>query len=140
MAGGVAHDFNNILGIIIGNTELAMDDVPEGNRAHFNLEEINKAGKRGKDIASQLLSFSRKRVLERQLIHIIPVIKDSLSFLRATIPTSIDIRQNIQTADDTVLADSTQIHQIMMNLVANSSHAIEAEGVIEIGIDNVVFN
>ena len=140
LAGGVAHDFNNILGIIIGNTELAMDDVPEGNRAHFNLEEINKAGKRGKDIASQLLSFSRKRVLERQLIHIIPVIKDSLSFLRATIPTSIDIRQNIQTADDTVLADSTQIHQIMMNLVANSSHAIEAEGVIEIGIDNVVLN
>ena len=140
LAGGIAHDFNNILGIIIGNTELAMDDVPEGNPAHLNLEEINAASIRGKNIVSQLLSFSRKKVLERQPMHIIPIIKDSLKFLRATIPTSIDIRQDIQTTDDTVLADSTQIHQIMMNLVTNSSHAIEAEGIIEIGIEYVVLN
>ena len=140
LAGGIAHDFNNILSIIIGNTELAMDDVPEKNPAHLNLKEINIASKRGKNIVGQLLSFSRKRALERKPVHIIPIIKDSLNLLRATIPTSIDIRQNIQTADDTVLADPTQIHQIMMNLVANSSHAIEAEGVIEIGIDNIVLN
>lgn len=117
-----------------------MDDVPEKNPAHLNLKEINIASKRGKNIVGQLLSFSRKRALERKPVHIIPIIKDSLNLLRATIPTSIDIRQNIQTADDTVLADPTQIHQIMMNLVANSSHAIEAEGVIEIGIDNIVLN
>jgi len=140
LAGGIAHDFNNILSIIIGNTELAMDDVPEGNPAHLNLEEINAASIRGKNIVRQLLSFSRKAVLERRPMHIIPIIKDSLKFLRATISTSIDIRQDIQTTDDTVLADSTQIHQIMMNLVTNSSHAIEAEGVIEIGIENVVLN
>ncbi len=140
LAGGVAHDFNNILSIIIGNTELAMDDVPEENPAHLNLEEINAASIRGKNIVRQLLRFSRKAVLERQPMHIIPIIKDSLKFLRATIPTSIDIRQDIQTTDDTILADSTQIHQIMMNLITNSSQAIEAEGVIEIGIENVVLN
>jgi len=140
LAGGVAHDFNSILSIIIGNTELAMDEVPEENPAHLNLEEINAASIRGKNIVRQLLSFSRKAVLERQPMHIIPIIKDSLKFLRATIPTSIDIRQDIQATDDTVLADSTQIHQIMMNLVTNSSHAIEAEGVIKIGIENVVLN
>jgi len=140
LAGGVAHDFNNILSIIIGNTELAMDDVPEENPAHLNLEEINAASIRGKNIVRQLLRFSRKAVLERQPMHIIPIIKDSLKFLRATIPTSIDIRQDIQTTDDTILADSTQIHQIMMNLITNSSQAIEAEGVIEIGIQNVVLN
>lgn len=140
LAGGIAHDFNNILGIIIGNAELAMDDIPEGNPAHLNLEEINAASIRGKNIVRQLLSFSRKAVLERRPMQIIPIIKDSLKFLRATIPTSIDIRQDIQTTDDTVLADSTQIHQIMMNLVTNASHAIEAEGVIEIGIENVVLN
>lgn len=140
LAGGVAHDFNNILSIIIGNTELAMDDVPEENPAHLNLEEINAASIRGKNIVRQLLRFSRKAVLERQPMHIIPIIKDSLKFLRATIPTSIDIRQDIQTTDDTILADSTQIHQIMMNLITNSSQAIEAEGVIEIRIENVVLN
>ena len=140
LAGGVAHDFNNILSIIIGNTELAMDDVPEENPAHLNLEEINAASIRGKNIVRQLLRFSRKAVLERQPMHIIPIIKDSLKFLRATIPTSIDIRQDIQTTDDTILADSTQIHQIMMNLITNSSQAIEAEGVIEIGIENVFLN
>jgi len=140
LAGGVAHDFNNILSIIIGNTELAMDDVPEENPAHLNLEEINAASIRGKNIVRQLLRFSRKAVLKRQPMHIIPIIKDSLKFLRATIPTSIDIRQDIQTTDDTILADSTQIHQIMMNLITNSSQAIEAEGVIEIGIENVVLN
>ncbi len=140
LAGGVAHDFNNILSIIIGNTELAMDDVPEENPAHLNLEEINAASIRGKNIVRQLLRFSRKAVLERQPMHIIPIIKDSLKFLRATIPTSIDIRQDIQTTDDTILADSTQIHQIMMNLITNSSQAIEAEGVIEIRIENVFLN
>jgi PAS domain S-box-containing protein len=140
LAGGIAHDFNNILGIIIGNTELAMDDVLEGNPAHFNLEEIRTASIRAKDIVRQLLSFSRKTAQERKPIQIIPIIKDSLKFLRATIPTSIDIRQDIQAIDDTILADPTQIHQVMMNLCTNASHAMETEGIIEIGIENVVLD
>ncbi|MBW2643304.1 MAG: PAS domain S-box protein [Deltaproteobacteria bacterium] len=140
LTGGIAHDFNNILGIIIGNTELAMDDVPEWNPAHFNLKEIKTASIRAKDIVRQLLTFSRKTDQERKPIKIIQTIKDSLKFLRATIPTSIDIRQNIRATDDTVLADPTQIHQLMMNLCTNASHAVETGGTIEVGIENIVLD
>ena len=140
LAGGIAHDFNNILGIILGNTELAMDDIPEWNTAHFNLGEIKTASLRAKDVVRQLLSFSRQTDQERKPIKLIPIIKDSLKLLRATIPTSIDIRQDIQATDDTILADPTQIHQVMMNLCTNASHAMETGGSIEVGIENVVLD
>lgn len=138
LAGGIAHDFNNILGIILGNTELALDDVPDWNPAHFNLEEIRSAILRAKDVVRQLLSFAHKTDLERKPIRIAAVIQDSLKFLRATIPTTIDIHQNIEAADDTILADATQIHQIMINLCTNASHAMqETGGSIDIKIENV---
>ncbi len=141
LAGGIAHDFNNILGIIMGNAELALDDVPEWNPALFNLEEIRTASLRAKDVVRQLLSFARKTDQELKPIKIIPVIKDSLRFLRASIPTSIDIHQNIQAASDTILADPTQIHQVIINLCTNASHAMqETGGIIEIGIENVVLD
>jgi PAS domain S-box-containing protein len=141
LTGGIAHDFNNILGIIIGNTELALDDVPEWNPAHFNLEEIKTAVLRAKGVVSQLLGFIRKTDIKRQPIHIIPVIKDSLKFLRSTITTNIDIRQNIQNTTDTVHADSTQIHQLIINLCTNASQAMdETGGILDIGIQNVVLD
>jgi len=141
LTGGIAHDFNNILGIIIGNTELALDDVPEWNPAHYNLEEIKNASLRAKDVVRQLLSFIRKTEVKRQPLNIIPVIKDSLKFLRSTITANIDIRQNIQDTDDTVVADPIQIHQIMINLCTNAFHAVdEAGGILDIGIQNVVLD
>jgi len=141
LTGGIAHDFNNILGIIIGNTELALDDVPEWNPAHYNLEEIKNASLRAKYVVRQLLSFIRKTEVKRQPLNIIPVIKDSLKFLRSTITANIDIRQNIQDTDDTVVADPIQIHQIMINLCTNAFHAVdEAGGILDIGIQNVVLD
>lgn len=130
LTGGIAHDFNNILGIIIGNTELALDDVPEWNPAYFNLEEIKTAGLRAKDIVRQLLGFAHKTDQKREPIKLIPVIRDSLKFLRATLPTSVTFRQNIQVSADTVLANSTQIHQIMLNLYTNAAHAMEETGAL----------
>ncbi|MBW2604579.1 MAG: PAS domain S-box protein [Deltaproteobacteria bacterium] len=138
LAGGIAHDFNNILGIIIGNTELAMDVVSEGNPARYNLEEIITAGLRARDVVRQLLSFSRQTDQKRKPIKLIPIIKDSLTLLRATIPMSIDIRQSIEGTSDTIIADPTQIHQIMINLCTNASHAMDAGGTLGIGIKNVV--
>jgi len=141
MAGGIAHDFNNILYIIIGNTKLALNDVPEWNPAHFNLEEIKTASLRAKNVVRQLLSFIRKTEIKRRPLNIIPVIKDSLKFLRSTISLNIDIRQNIQDTADTVLADPTQIHQIMMNLCTNASQAMEEDGgILDIGIQNIVLD
>ncbi|MBW2604584.1 MAG: PAS domain S-box protein [Deltaproteobacteria bacterium] len=138
LAGGIAHEFNNILGIIIGNTELAMDVVLEGNPARYNLEEIITAGLRAKDFVGQLLSFSRQTDQKRRPIKLIPIIKDSLKLLGATIPVSIDIRQTIEDTSDTILADPTQIHQIMINLCTNAYHAMDAGGTLGIGIKNAV--
>ena len=141
LSGGIAHDFNNVLSIILGNAELAIDDIPEWSPARFNLKEIRAASMRAKDVVRQLLNFSRKANEELKPTKIIPVVKDALRFLRATIPTSIEIRQNIRDASDTVLADSTQIHQVILNLGTNAFHAMEETGgILEIGIKNVVFD
>ena len=141
LTGGIAHDFNNILGIIIGNTELALDDVQLWSPARLNLEEIRKASLRAKDVVRQLLSFSRQTDQERKPIKLIPLIKDAVKLLRATLPMSIDIRQNIDDTFDIIFADSTQIHQLMLNLCTNAAHAMEdTGGILEIGIKNVVLD
>ncbi|MBW2605193.1 MAG: PAS domain S-box protein [Deltaproteobacteria bacterium] len=137
LAGGIAHDFNNILGIIIGNAELALDNVPEGNPAHVNLEEIRTAGSRAKDVIRQLLSFARKTELEKKPTNIAPIIQESGRLLRSSIPTSINIRQNITKDVDTILADPTQINQILINLCTNADHAMPDGGMIEITLKNV---
>ncbi|MBT3483772.1 MAG: transporter substrate-binding domain-containing protein [Desulfobacula sp.] len=128
LAGGIAHDFNNIMAIILGNAELALDDVPKWNSAYSSLEEIKKASLRAKNIVKQLLSFSRKTDQEMQPIQIALVIEDALKFLRSTIPTTINIHPNILTTDEMILADLTQINQIIMNLCINASHAMEQTG------------
>ena len=140
LTGGIAHDFNNILGIIIGNTELALEDIPERERARFNLDEIQTAALRAKDVVIQLLSFARKTKLEQKAIKLIPVVKDSIKLLRATIPVNIDICQKMTASYDTIFADPTQIHQIIINLCTNASHAMkENGGILGIEIENVLF-
>jgi PAS domain S-box-containing protein len=141
IAGGIAHDFNNIMGIILGNTELALDDVPKSNPAHSSLEEIRKASLRAANIVRQLLSFTRITDQNLQPMEIGLVIKDALKFLRSTIPTTIDIEQNISVTDETILADPTQINQIMMNLCINASHAMEQSGGnLKVTVENVLLD
>lgn len=137
LAGGIAHDFNNILGIIIGNAELALYDIPEGSPAHLNLEEIRIASSRAKDVVRQLLGFARKANLEKKPTNIAPIIQESLKLLRAFIPTSIEIRQNITKDVDTILADPTQINQIFINLCTNAYHAMTDKGIVEVILKNV---
>jgi PAS domain S-box-containing protein len=140
LAGGIAHDFNNMLGIILGNTELAMDDVPEWNPARLNLEEIRTATLRARDVVRQLLSFARKTRLEKKPTNIVPIVKESLKLLRSSIPTSIDIRQNIPEDIDTILADPTQINQILINLCTNADHAMSHGGIIDVILKNAALN
>jgi len=128
LAGGIAHDFNNILGIILGNTELAMMDVSEWNPGHHNLEEIRKACMRAKDLVRQILSFSRQTEHERKPLSIVPIVKESLKLLRSSIPTTIEIRQEIAGKSDTVMADPTQLNQVLMNLCTNAAYAMRDEG------------
>ena len=139
LTGGIAHDFNNILGIIIGNTELALEDVPKWNPAHFNLEEIRNAGLRAANIVRQLLSFSRKTGQGIKPIEIVPVIKESLNFLRSTIPTTIDIRQDIQVTDESILADPVQINQVLINICTNAFQAMEETGgILELTVETTI--
>ncbi len=128
LTGGIAHDFNNIMGIIVGNTELAIEDTPEWNPVYFNLSQIKDAGLRAAGIVKQLLSFSRKTDHELKPIGAITVIKDTLKFLRSTIPTTVEIRKHLPDEDVTIFADPIQINQVMMNILTNASHAIEETG------------
>jgi PAS domain S-box-containing protein len=138
LAGGIAHDFNNILGAIIGYTEIADLQVPEDNKAKESLKEVLKAGRRARDLVKQILAFSRKGEQERIPIQISPIVKEALKLLRSSLPTTIEIRQDIKSDTGIVEADPTQIHQIMMNLCTNASHAMrENGGILEVGIRNV---
>jgi PAS domain S-box-containing protein len=139
LAGGIAHDFNNILGIILGNSELAMDDIPVSNPVRFSLEEIQTASLRAKDVITQLLSFARKAAPEKKPTNIIPIVKEALKLIRSSIPTSIDIRQDIAKDIGTILADTTQIHQVLLNLCTNAGHAMPDGGVLSVSLKNIEF-
>jgi C4-dicarboxylate-specific signal transduction histidine kinase len=128
LAGGIAHDFNNILGIMLGYTELTLMDVPHTSVVHTRLMKVLNAGKRARDLVRQILTFSRRSDQQRQSIHIPAIIDEALMLLRATLPATIDIRPHIETIAGTVLADLTQIHQVLMNLCTNAEHAMRETG------------
>jgi PAS domain S-box-containing protein len=127
LAGGIAHDFNNILGIILGFAEMALMDVAEKSTVREALRQMLKASHRAKDLVKQILAFSRSGEQERSAIHLGLVIKEAMKLLRASIPTTIEIYQEVA-SNGVVLANPTQIHQIVMNLCANSSHAMRSNG------------
>ncbi|MDY6955085.1 MAG: ATP-binding protein, partial [Thermodesulfobacteriota bacterium] len=128
LAGGIAHDFNNLLSIILGNAELAMDDVPERNPAQESLKELHGACLRAKDLVSQILCFSRQTGQALKAVRMAPLLEEGLKLLRASIPTTIDIRRDVSCTSDTVLADPTQIIQVLLNLCGNAAHAMAKEG------------
>jgi len=132
LAGGISHDFNNILGIIMGNTDLALRDVPDWNPARDCLNEIRVASLRARDIVQQILSFSRQSLYEYHPIRVTPVVQDTLRLLRSSMPASIDIEQHVETDDDVALADQGQINQIVMNLCTNSAQAMPTGGKLKI--------
>jgi PAS domain S-box-containing protein len=127
LAGGIAHDFNNFLSSILGYTELAMDDVQRGTLAFDNLAQVLQAGKRGKDLVKQILFFSRQEKLERVPVQVKGVVEETVKFLRASIPSNIEIRLDLQ-SDGMAMADPTQISQVLMNLCTNAAHAMADKG------------
>jgi len=138
LAGGIAHDFNNILSAIIGYTELAEYEIPEGSKTRGKLKEVLKAGSRAKDLVKQILAFSRQGDQERKPLQISHIVKEALKLLRASLPTTIEIRRNIGPDTGIIEADPTQIHQVLMNLCTNAAHAMNNKGgVLEVGIRNV---
>jgi len=130
LAGGIAHDFNNILTAIIGYTDMAQRRLSKGETPDHDLEQVQKAGSRAKDLVNRILTFCRQGEQEWKPLQISLIIEEALKLLRYTMPATIEIRQHIDTAPatDTVLGDPTQIHQVLMNLGTNAAHAMRAAG------------
>ena len=128
LAGGIAHDFNNILSAILGYAELASFGIGEDSKVEYYLEQSMQAARRAKDLVEQILTFSRQTKQERKPLNIKPIIKEGLKFLRASLPTTIEIREDIEEDLGTIEADPTQVHQVLMNLCTNAAHAMEKNG------------
>jgi PAS domain S-box-containing protein len=137
LAGGIAHDFNNILAAIIGYTEIAISDVERNTSVHNSLSAVLKAGDRAKNLVNQILTFSRQTEQESKPVQLKRITKDVLKLLRASIPATIEIRSYLR-SESAIMADPTQIHQIVMNLGTNASYAMRDKGgLLEIRLDDV---
>jgi PAS domain S-box-containing protein len=128
LAGGIAHDFNNILAAIIGYTELVRMDVVEGTPLMANINKVLAASYRARDLVAQILAFSRQTEQELKPVSISAIVKEALKLLRASLPATIEIRQRILMEPATILADATQIHQVLMNICTNAGHAMRLTG------------
>ena len=138
LAGGIAHDFNNILAGIMGYAEIARIRIGEGHEAQESLEHVLRAAERAKYLIRQILAFSRSNTQEDRPIHIGPIVKETLKLLRASLPSTIEIREEIQPKCGIVQADATQIHQVIMNLCTNAAHAMRANGgQLKVSLGNV---
>jgi len=138
LAGGIAHDFNNILGVIMGYTELYLEQVRDRPWVHHGMEEVLKAAHRAKDLVQQILTFSRQTAPEKRPTTLVPIVKEVAKFIRASLPATIEIKVDLQASSDVIMADATQMHQVLMNLCTNAGQAMmESGGLLEIAMAEV---
>ena len=138
LAGGIAHDFNNILTPILGYTDMALEELPAESNLRFDIEQINNAAHRGKNLVQQVLTFSREVDFENKPIRLQPIIAEALNLIKASFPPGVVINQHFEEKIGTVLADSTHIHQIVMNLCMNANHAMmKTGGTLDVRLDEV---
>src|ERR1700743_558703 len=128
LAGGMAHDFNNILCAILGYTELSLFDPKVEGGTRDNLQSILKSAQRAQDLIRRILTFSRPKETERRPLKLSGIIQEAVKLLNATLPSSIKICVSIKTNEDVVVADATEIHQVIMNLGTNAGHAMKSNG------------
>lgn len=138
LAGGIAHDFNNIIATILGNAELAHEDAAGNAKALESLEEITKAARRGRELVRQILSYSRRQPSEFKRIALYPVLEEAARLLRSTLPARVELLLDCATDVPPILADATQIQQVVLNLATNALQAMrDTRGVIDIRLDTV---
>ncbi len=137
LAGGVAHDFNNIVAAILGNVELALSDTERDSPVRTSLLEIRKASRRARDLVKQILAFSRRQVLERKEMRLKRIVEESTRLLRISLPAGTDLRVTCESHTPLVLADATQIEQVLLNLCTNAWQAIPKgrNGAISVALD-----
>ncbi len=136
LAGGIAHDFNNILGAVLGYAELAREATPDGTEAADDLDRVLEAGNRAAALVKQILAFSRQTATERIPLAPIHMVKEAIRLLRPTLPATIMIRHRLESGTKSILADPSQLHQVVMNLCTNAYHAMERTGgVLDIDLE-----
>ncbi|MBI3371763.1 MAG: PAS domain S-box protein [Betaproteobacteria bacterium] len=141
LAGGIAHDFNNIIGAILGNAALALEDVGEDHRALESITEIGKAARRARELVQQILAFSRKQTLSRRPIALDKLMEEAVKLLRATLPAGVRLIASSSADAPSVMADPTQIHQVLLNLCTNAWHAMEGRpGTIALALESVALD
>ena len=139
LAGGIAHDFNNILAAIIGLTDMAVQDLPEGSITRDDLKEVLQAAHRAKELVKQILAFSRQSGEERSPVFLHVVVREALQLLRASLPANIEIIDSINVHTSAIHANSTQIHQVVMNYCTNAAHAMRKKGGrLEVRLEDVL--
>ncbi len=138
LAGGIAHDFNNILSAIIGYSDLALCEMSKESQPHYYVEQVLKSGFRAKDLVKQILEFSRQGNLEKKPLKLCSIVNETVKLLKATIPSSIDIVVNLSAEYDWILADATQMHQVLMNLCTNAWQAMrEGVGTLRVNLEEI---
>jgi len=138
LAGGIAHDFNNLLGAIIGYTELYKEQVRDRPKVYGGMGQVLTAANRAKDLVQQILSFSRMAEQEKKAVALCPILKEVAKFMRASLPATIEVNLSLNATTDTVWADPTQMHQVVMNLATNAGYAMrKAGGVLAIVLNEV---
>ena len=138
LAGGVAHDFNNILGAISGSAELAIQDIGPEHPARESLTQIRSSSRRAADLVQQLLSISRPATLERHTLHLQTTLREDVSLLRAMLPAGVEFTIALSDNAPQVQAHPTEIHQVLLNLATNAWHALEGgTGLISLTLDEV---
>jgi signal transduction histidine kinase/CheY-like chemotaxis protein len=128
LAGGIAHDFNNILCAMLGFTDLALDDVQVAGTTRKNLQQVVKSAQRASDLIKRILTFSRQAEIKHRPMRLGPMLKESVKLLNAALPSSIAVHITMETEEDTIVADPTEIHQVIMNLGTNAGHAMRKSG------------
>jgi signal transduction histidine kinase/CheY-like chemotaxis protein len=138
LAGGIAHDFNNILSAIMGYSEMTLYSLSADSKARANLEQVLQASNRARDLVNQILAFSRQSEQTRKPVQISPLVKETLKLMRASLPTTIKIMEQINENGALIEADPTQIHQVLMNLCTNASDAMrEKGGALKVDLDRL---
>ncbi|QBG47168.1 PAS domain S-box protein [Verrucomicrobia bacterium S94] len=139
LAGGISHDFNNILTAILGYVALCMNTVDEESKAYGYLKEIVKAGDRATKLVRQILTFSRQEEQEFRTVDLQPVVEDSLNMVQTTMKKNITVKQNIDPACGAILGDATQIQQVLINLCTNAAHALGKtdQGILSVSLQEV---
>lgn len=137
MAGGIAHDFNNILAAILGYGDMARSAVPAGSALERHVVQVLAAANRAKALVDQILSFSQSTRGKRKIVRLSPIVKEAVDLIRVSMPSTINLQTRLSDDNASIIADSTRIHQLTMNLCRNAVHAMHMEGTLTVAVDSV---